>query len=187
MNIFHLDRNTVTCARYHNNSHVIKMVLESCQLLSTAHRVNDGTPFEDRTKTNRRVTRYMLSEQTYDSMLYHATHINHPCAVWCRNSIENYTWLWSLTNALAKEYSYRYGKTHKCERDGLISMLWVPPAYFPSQGWTEPAQAMPDECKHSDAVEAYRTYYREKKQHLAHWKNRSVPDWYVIKNLTSIS
>ena len=164
-----------------------KLLTESCQLLCTAHRVNDGTPYEDRTQNNRRITRYRHPNIELEAVLYKSTHINHPCAVWCRNSIENYTWLWSLTNALAKEYSYRYGKTHKCERDGLISMLWVPPAYFPSQGWTEPAQAMPDECKHSDAVEAYRTYYREKKQHLAHWKNRSVPDWYVIKNLTSIS
>jgi hypothetical protein len=178
MNIFYLDPHPGICAMYHNNMHVIKMVLESCQLLSTAHRVNDGVPYEDRTQNNRRIIRYRHPNAELDQALYKATHINHPCAVWCRTSPQNYRWLWALTQALAKEYSYRYGKTHKCERDGLISMLWIPPAYFPSQGWSDPAQAMPDHCKHHNPVEAYRTYYRREKQHLAKWTKRNIPEWY---------
>lgn len=183
MNIFYLDQDAVTCAQYHNNKHVVKMILESCQLLCTAHRVTDGIPYEDRTKNNRRITRYILPDGGLDRILYQATHINHPCAVWCRQSISNYIWLWRLTDALAQEYTYRYGKVHKCERDGLIEQLKFTPIHLPLAGWTEPAQAMPDHCKHPDAVEAYRNYYRQEKQHLAKWTKREIPEWFLQKEL----
>lgn len=177
MNIFILDLNTRTCAEYHNDRHVVKMILESCQLLSTAHRVLDGSMYQGRTATGRKVSRWKLSNN--DQLLYQATHINHPCAVWCRDSVENYNWLWSLTNSLAQEYTARYGKVHKCESDGLIAILRTPPIHIPQRGWSAPAQAMPDECKHSDAVTAYRSYYRDHKQHLAKWTGRPVPVWYT--------
>jgi hypothetical protein len=180
MNIFRLHDNPTLCAVFHNDKHVVKMILESCQLLSTAHRVNDGcakqVPSE---KTGRLIWRWEIPDATRNTFLYQATHVNHPCAIWCRMSEDNYRWLWELTQALCAEYTHRYGKQHKCETDGLLALLQAPPSKFPQTGLTEPPQAMPDTCKvPGNAVEAYRNYYRLEKRHLATWKKRTIPLWY---------
>jgi hypothetical protein len=180
MNIFRLDDDPVLCASWHNDKHVVKMILESCQLLSTAHRVHDGLVTQIRSpKNGRRLWHWALKDSVQDKMLYQATHVNHPCAVWCRSSRDAYRWLWALTRALATEYTHRYGRIHKCESDGLIVWLQRAPAWCPSVGITEPPQAMPDRCKvPGNPVEAYRNYYRQEKRHLATWKARSIPAWF---------
>lgn len=154
------------------------MILESCQLLSTAHRVNDGVQFQGLSESGRKVARWRLTNSALNDRLYHATHVNHPCARWCRESVDHYTWLWKLTMALAQEYTHRYKKVHKCERDGLIELLHTPPSTFNEVGWSSPAQAMPEMCQTNDSVIAYRTYYKTHKQHLAKWTNRETPDWW---------
>ena len=96
MNIFYLDNDTRVCAEMHNDKHLVKMILEYAQLLSTAHRYLDGTPtVVRRVTTGRRHTQYILSNDL-DGVLYSATHINHPSAVWVRQSDSNYMWLAEL-------------------------------------------------------------------------------------------
>lgn len=164
------------------------MILEYAQLLSTTHRVIDGVPVvSKRETTGRKYTSYRLDDHR-DGVLYSATHINHPSAIWVRQSLSNYMWLTSLLAELSKEYTYRYGKVHKCERDGLIDILVNnPPKNIPIVEFTEPTPAMPDEVKiKNDSIASYRNYYNKNKQHLANWSGpintRSVPDWFIHTN-----
>lgn len=179
MNIFFLDKNPVKCAQMHVDRHVTKMVLEYAQLLSTAHRVIDGVPTTRLSKSGRKQQHYILSDEN-EQVFYSATHINHPSAIWVRHSAMNYYWLYTLLDALCKEYTYRYGKIHKCERDGLVNRLQITPKNINyNLNFTEPTPAMPDEVKIvGDSKASYRNYYILNKSHLANWKKREVPDWY---------
>ncbi len=155
------------------------MILEYCQLLSTAHRYLDGVEVIGKTKTGRNVKRWKLGDDR-DTILYSATHINHPSAVWCRKNAANYKWLHELLVALCKEYTFRYGKVHKCEREGLVAQLARLPDTITSAPFTQPTPAMPDEVKIAgDSVASYRNYYINNKTHLANWKKREVPTWYA--------
>jgi hypothetical protein len=85
-----------------------------------------------------------------------------------------------LLVALCKEYTYRYGKIHKCESSGLVNHLQVTPTNIPIGEFTQPTPAMPDEVKIlGDSVASYRNYYINNKTHLANWKKREVPNWYA--------
>ena len=177
MNIFYLHNDPKICAEMHNNSHCVKMILETAQLLSTAHRVLDGSEGVMRLN-NRNVKRWWLDDERND-ILYKATHINHPSAIWCRANHENYIWLWSLLKELCGEYTYRYGKIHKCEDSGLVQALKPPPNNITIGEFTEPTPAMPDIYKVvNDSITSYRNYYNGAKTHLAKWKNRSIPEWF---------
>ena len=179
MNIFYLDHDVTKCAEMHNDKHTVKMILEYCQLLSTAHRYLDGIEVIGKTKTGRNVKRWKLNDER-DTILYSATHINHPSAVWCRKTSANYVWLHQLLVALCKEYTYRYGKVHKCEREGLVAQLARLPDTITSAPFTQPTPAMPDQVKIAgDSVASYRNYYINNKTHLANWKKREVPTWYA--------
>jgi hypothetical protein len=182
MNIFYLHNDPKVCAEMHNDKHCIKMILEYAQLLSTAHRVLDGTATVVRRETTgRQQTRYIL-DGSRDAVLYSATHINHPSAIWVRQSYENYEWLYKMFIALMKEYTYRYGKNHACEK--LIDALYTPPTHIPKGvGFTEPTPAMPDDVKVAgDSIKSYRNYYINNKTHLASWRgkinSRNIPDWF---------
>jgi len=113
--------------------------------------------------------------------LYKATHIHHPSAVWVRQSKENYLWLANMLVALCGEYAYRYEKTHKVERDGLCNVLLKNiPHNIRNSGFTQPTPAMPDEVKIAgDSIKSYRNYYINNKTHLANWKKRTTPEWYI--------
>jgi hypothetical protein len=117
-------------------------------------------------------------------VLYSATHINHPSAVWCRQSDSNYIWLSKLLQECCKEYTYRYGKVHKVESSGLLKTLfWNLPKNIPNKSFTQPTPAMPDEVKVAgDSILSYRNYYINNKTHLASWKgkvnSRNQPEWY---------
>jgi hypothetical protein len=159
------------------DKHVVKMILETAQLLSTAHRVLDGVESID-TSTGRKKKVYKLNDDR-DLILYSATHINHPSAIWVRQTHENSRWLQAMLVALCGEYSYRYGKIHKSERDGLVDQLAQLPNLIPFGTFTEPTPAMPDEVKIAgDSIKSYRNYYINNKTHLASWKKRSTPGWY---------
>jgi hypothetical protein len=147
MNIFYLSRDPVLCAEMHCDKHVVKMILETAQLLSTAHHMLGSTA------------------------PYKVTHKNHPSAVWARSGRYQYRWLYELLEALSDEYTKRYGKVHltwkKCSE-----ALREPPSGIPEIEWTDPPQCMPDECKDpAGAVVAYRTYYMFKR---AEWLNRGI-------------
>lgn len=160
MNIFYLAEGPWECARYHCDKHVLKMILEYAQLMSTAHRILDA----DRLSPG------------FDEVLYKTTHKNHPSAVWVRQSKENYLWLHELWVALCQEYGWRYGKVH-ATYTRLKDHIGSVPLNIPAGEFTPPPQAMPDEYKRDDTVEAYRAYYRGGKTALLVYKNSNTPGW----------
>lgn len=162
------------------DKHVVKMILESAQLLSTAHRLLDGQETLGKSKTGRNVKRYILSDAR-DAILYQATHVNHPSSVWARQSVENYNWLVEHFFALGDEYTYRYGKTHKCFGE-LSYQLQSPPKNLQDYDMTTMPSAMADEYKISDdPLINYRNYYKNGKQRMHSWKSRNPPEW-IIEN-----
>lgn len=141
----------------HVDRHVVKMPLETAQLLCTAQSLNGI------------------------QSAYKTTHINHPCSIWARESVQNYAWLCLFGLELCVEYTYRYGKVHACER--IITDCYNNMPLLPNTHRTPFAQAMPDECKVvGDAVQAYRNYYLLHKQHLYNWTRREIP--FFVKNNT---
>jgi len=164
MNIFYLSDNPTLAAQYQCDKHVVKMILESAQLLCTAHRELDGNMCSD--------------------CIYKATHKNHPCAIWTRESIANYYWLYNHFAALCCEYTIRYGKVHTCETK-LTSFLYKAPKNINiSYDFTFPPQCMPDEYKHKDTVTAYRQYYaldKGNKDWFVYEKSRGRPSF--IENI----
>ncbi len=167
MNIFFLDENPTLSAQYHVDKHVVKMILETAQLLCSVHHVTDQV-----------TTKYRLST---DQVPYKLSHKNHPCAVWARQSLSNYLYLCELGLELGKEYTYRYGKRHKSI--DVIEWCIVNKPNIPDIGFTTPAMAMPDEFKTDSVVESYRNYYMGAKISLASWKNREKPFWFGKKEL----
>jgi hypothetical protein len=183
LNIFYLDKNPQKCAQMHVDKHCVKMILEYAQLLSTAHRVLDGVLTTGLSQSGRKRQLYILQDDL-DKILYSATHINHPSAVWCRQSAANYMWLAELLEECCKEYTYRYGKIHKVESSGLMQILKnVFPINIANKPFTEPTPAMPDDVKVAgDSIRSYRNYYINNKTHLASWKgkvnSRNQPEWF---------
>jgi hypothetical protein len=173
VNIFQVDSDPVIAAQSLVDSHVVKMILETAQLLSTAHRVLDGAPYID-TSGKRKVMRYDLPAPR--DKLYSATHVNHPSAIWARATNNNYTWLYCHFLALLQEYTHRYGKRHKCE--ALIDLLRSPPANISVGYLKQVTPAMPEEyIVPHNSVESYRNYYRNAKKHLHKWTKREAPSW----------
>jgi hypothetical protein len=177
MNIFYIDKDPVQAAQWMVDKHVVKMILESAQLLSTAHRVIDGVEYVGKTKTGRKKKSWVLKDAR-ELVVYSATHVNHPSAVWCRQSVENYTWLVEHFFALCEEYTYRYGKKHKCSQGDLPYMLQSPPHGLREYNWTEMPSAMADEYKISaDPLTNYRNYYIIGKSRMHKWTKRQQPKW----------
>lgn len=175
MNIFYLDANPQTCAQMHVDKHCVKMILEYAQLLSTAHRVLDGTESVRMSDSGRRTKCWTLSDSR-ESVLYNATHINHPSAVWVRQGRENYVYLWHLFVELCREYTHRYGRTHATER--LVEVLASVPHNIGTNFFTQPTPAMPDEYKiPGDSIQSYKNYYLGDKKRMFSWKKRATPKW----------
>lgn len=160
MNIFVLDKNITKSAQYHVDKHIVKMPLETAQMLCTAHQLNSN------------------------NAPYKATHINHPCNVWVRKTLDNYLWLVDFGLELCKEYTYRYGKVHKCQK--VIKWCKQNLPNLSDNGLTRFAEAMPDEYKTKDPIDSYRNYYASDKQHLFSWKKREEP-WWIDLHLTQLA
>jgi hypothetical protein len=177
VNIFYLHNTPKKCAEMHCDRHVLKMVIEYAQLMSTAHRVLDGKEYIDLTANGRKIKRWRMDDPKFENGLMKASHVNHPSGVWVRTSKENYVWLLKMWLHLLSEYTHRYGKQHACEK--YIDFLYSPPKNISSVPFTEPTPAMPDECKvPNDSLASYHKYYIERKNHFARWKNREIPVWY---------
>ena len=176
MNIFYLHNDPRICAQQHVDKHCVKMILEYAQLLSTAHRVLDGTLSITLSNSGRKRQTYTIADSR-DGILYTATHINHPSAIWVRQSEQNYRWLFTLFCELLDEYTYRYGKVHACDR--LVTTLGRPPKNIDmDKKFTQPTPAMPDHYKVAgDSVQSYKNYYLGDKQRMFVWKNRPQPEW----------
>ena len=143
MNIFYLDEDPEVAAIVQYNKHVVKMILESAQMLCTAHRYygNDDVP-------------------------YKTAHLNHPSTIWVRQNTKHYFWLYKHMLALGEEYTHRYGKVHmsitKCKEP-----LRLAPINMPTYKFEQPPQCMPDEFKSDCATHAYWAYYIGEKHVVA--------------------
>ena len=175
MNIFYLDNNPKICAEYHVDKHVVKMIVEYAQLLSTAHRVVDGYPLIEKNAIGHKLVRYYCDDHR-DLILYKSTHVNHPSAIWVRQSRANYEWLYSLFLELLNEYTYRYGKKHAS--NSLVAALSMAPIKIPNIPFTQPTPAMDMEfIITEDSIASYRKYYAEAKSDLIKYTKRPVPEW----------
>lgn len=155
MNIFFLDSDPKKCAKYHNDKHVVKMILETAQLLCGVH--------------------WTLSKEAP----YKLSHKNHPCSIWVRSSLENYLWLCELGLELCQEFEYRYEKTHKSKP--VIEWCLINKPNIPDIPFEEPPQAMPEQYKViGNSTKAYRNYYVGEKSHFCKWKNRNTPRWFKV-------
>ena len=162
MNIFYLSEKPDECAEMHSDKHCVKMILESAQMLSTAHRELDGD---------------------VPDILYKSTHKNHPSTIWVRSSKQHYDWLFRLFRMLSAEYSIRYSehnfKVHKTW-DKLGKLLETAPKNIVDNGWVDPPQCMPDHCKKPDTIDAYRNYYMVEKASISTWKYSQQPKWWTL-------
>ena len=156
MNIFFLDNTPHGSAIALCDKHVVKMCLETAQMLSTAHRELQGDDCDPR--------------------VYKSTHKNHPSTVWVRTNRANYRWAFDLFASIAQEYTHRYNKVHLCWHK-LATSLWIPPSNCPEGSLSPVPQCMPDEYKSRDPIEAYRHYYIGEKLAFAKWTNRNQPEW----------
>jgi hypothetical protein len=119
-----------------------------------------------------------------EDILYKASHINHPSAIWARQSNNNYNWLYCLFTALCDEYTHRYGKVHETDRK-LRDVLVTPPMNIEVGYKTQPPQAMPDDVKvDGDSLQAYKNYYNKYKVEFARWTNRNIPNWMETSYVT---
>ncbi len=176
MNIFYLHRQPAESATYHCDKHVVKMVIEYAQLLSTAHRMLDGDHYID-ASSGRRIQRWRLSESDREGVLYKASHVNHPSAIWVRKNKVQYQYMYELFVSLCDEYTHRYGRVHMTDYK-LRNFLSTPPVNIPTGIFTDPPQCMPDNCKQSITVNAYREYYIKEKKGFAKWTSRQIPSWF---------
>lgn len=155
MNIFWLDYDLDKNVSYYCDKHVVKMILEYAQLLSTACRI-DGLDCG-----------------------YKMSHINHPCAKWVRESLDNWECLREISYCLSDEFYHRYRNVHSSFY--VIRDLKTPS--FERKGITIPPQCMPGEYKRNDIVKAYRNYYIGDKVRIARWTDRPVPDWFNYEGI----
>ncbi|EKO3368345.1 pyrimidine dimer DNA glycosylase/endonuclease V [Vibrio fluvialis] len=158
MNIFILDDDIKLCAQYHCDQHVVKMILESVQLLCTA-----------------------LNKKGFETP-YKSTHVKHPCVLWVEESYDNFLWLTELVRELNTEYKFRYDKS--VDHKSMAVLELIQQHTYPSIGLTEFAQAMPDEYKiRGDAVSAYRRFYLAEKMGFARWTKRELPAWLTAQTV----
>ena len=160
MNIFFLSKHPVKAAQLQCDKHVVKMILESAQMLCTAHHVN-GTSLDT-------------------DVLYKKTHVNHPSTVWCRETKANYMWLYDHFVALCDEYTHRYGKTHLTDTK-FRQLLATAPMMSCDKGTalTKAPKCMPIEYQTGSLIESYRAYYYYTKRNFAKYTNRCVPAFMV--------
>jgi hypothetical protein len=177
VNIFYLHETPKTCAEMHCDRHVLKMIIEYAQLMSTAHRVLDGEEYYALSANGRKIKRWRMSDSKYENGLMKASHVHHPSNVWVRQSRHNYMWLNQMWNYLLLEYTHRYGKRHACA--DRMEVLYAWPENIPDVPFTPPTPAMPDECKiANNSLASYHKYYIEKKVRFARWTNREAPLWF---------
>ena len=156
MNIFHLHEEPKICAEYHCDKHVVKMILETAQMLSTAYRKNCGD----------------------DDRLYKTAYPKHPMTIWVGESVENFEYALQLGKELCKQYTKRYNKIHKSSyvinsfNNGLLQNV---EDRFPCHYFKPPPQCMPDKYKDRNYIKAYRQYYIGEKKRFAKYTGVDTP------------
>ena len=181
MNIFILDNDPIKAAQLQCDKHVVKMIVESAQMLSTAHRLLDGVLVEGVSKSGRKAKQWRLADPLFDGLLYKAVHMGHPCTVWTMESNTNYVWHYIHFVALCDEYTNRYGKIHATDKL-LKDPLCKIPKNIPKLGRTPFRLAMgvaPECIDESNPVISYRKFYQTKQARFKMtWTKREVPDWF---------
>jgi len=169
MNIFFLNSRPTRCARWHCDKHVVKMILETTQILYTCQHANGGTENVEKSAPICLST----GKRGYKK---HA--VNHPSVKWARSSLSHYYWLCWLGLALVKEYEFRFNnpKPHSC----LVHLIWLvenfPSALTETRWLSDPTPAMPDEFKNSNSVvKSYIAYYKGSKTRMLKWTKRHTP------------
>lgn len=163
MNIFTTSACPIQSAKALPDVLVIKMIVESAQLLSTAHFENDGV-----------------------IVGYKPTHKNHPCAIFTRKTSGNYEWVYNHFVALCDEFTRRKGKVHKTSE--LIETLKTAPRNIRKCAVDIDFMCMPDDCKKTlDVHKNYQIYLKkkynewltrtDKKPIVATWTNAQRPEW----------
>jgi hypothetical protein len=181
MNIFILDKDPIVAAQQQCDKHVVKMIVESAQMLSTAHRMLDGTIQIAPSKSGKRMVKHyrLFNDPEMDNLLYKAVHYKHPCTVWTMESDFNYRWHWQHFQALCDEYTYRYNKVHRSA--GLLEPLWIRPKNIPKGKMTPFKLAMKSnpECMLENPVLSYRAFYQTKQDRFKMvWTKRAKPGWF---------
>lgn len=191
MNIFALHQNPKKSARWHVDKHVIKMILETCQLLYTAHwvlfypdlKAHKSVIVLSKAQKKLEIPPSMASAPQSNSgqIGYRPCHIHHPCSIWTRQSSGNYHWLATLGLHLATEYRYRFGKVHSCE----IHIQWLL-THLPNKIKPYPRRSFPiamaEEYRvSSNPIICYRHYYRTAKAEkgLIRYTKRHIPHWFT--------
>ena len=188
MNIFYLDDDPVVAAQLQCDKHVVKMIVETAQMLCTAHRVLDGALVMKQNKNGRQLKYWDLFEGSDDlemeMVLYKPAHVNHPSSIWCRETSANYQWLYDHFVALCDEYTYRYGKTHSTDIK-LRQVLRNHPRNIKKGEQTVIPLAMKSnpECMFpNDPIKSYRLFYQTKQERFSMtWKYRDVPEWFNVR------
>lgn len=155
MNIFFLDKCPIKSAQQHCDKHIVKMIVEYAQMLSTTHRIIDDY---------------------HNPLLYKKAFVNHPMTIWVRQSSANYFYLFLMWSQCTFEYSKRYNKRHKSTE--LYNLLSKEPQNFKSKYWTTPPQCMPEIYKRKNYIAGYRAFYIGEKSRFAKWKTNNIPTWY---------
>ena len=176
MNIFALSLNPKEAAQAHGDKHVVKMILETCQMLYTAHWIAAHPELlvhraPVKLAAAHKLLAVPVGMQTAPVRLsapepgYRPVHAHHPCTIWIRTSVENYLWAAALALAIAEEYEYRWpGRTHSCKAHATWLKANPPLPSLPAISRTPFAMAMPIEYKMSDPVQAYINFYKGSKR-----------------------
>lgn len=185
MNLFILSKDVEESAQMQCDKHAVKMIVESAQMLSTAHRMLDGKSSKAPSKSGKRmVNHWKHPDENLDEVLYKAVHHYHPCTVWTMKSNNNYTWHYAYFVAMCKEFEYRFGKVHS-SWTLLKDILCTPPrnievgpkTQFPLAMKSNPECMFPD-----DPVKSYRLFYQTKQfRFKMRWTNRPVPNWFTYQ------
>mgnify|MGYP001007953140 CR=1 FL=1 len=187
MNIFVLSLEPEDAAKQHCDKHVIKMILETTQLLymcwSVCGRENWRQKLEAELKTSSTMLNMERSGQKVNFNTYKCGkgHTNHPCSKWVRESAANYTWLVNLGMALCREKMHRWprNKQHSCLGHLEVLSRHIPEHIEKEVPMTPFALAMPDEYKQESIISSYQKYYNEDKQKMFKWTNRETPPWII--------
>ena len=186
MNLFVLDKDPIKAAQLQCDKHVVKMIVESGQMLSTAHRMLDGEMTRAPSKSGKTMSKHWVHpDEAYNKVLYKAVHMNHPCTVWTMQSRANYVWHYCHFIGLCDEYSYRYEKQHKTYVD-LADYLVKIPKNIPNGKLTNQPLAMkanPECINTEDVVGSYRAFYQTKQNRFKMvWSKRQIPEWFTLKD-----
>jgi len=183
MNIFVLDKDPVISAEYHCDKHVVKMILEASQMLSTAHwikllELNQKSIADFKRMRDMKEYLYQSTNKKLQPP-YKLTHPRHPCTIWTHQTKQNYLWHVDLCDALCKEYTRRYNRIHKSEQ----YVSWFRnnlPLNIKDDVLEDFAICMKDEYKISDdPVVCYKFYYIKDKSRFAKWRYTKEPLWYT--------